>query len=202
MEHDDRSRWNARYAGVEPPQRPAAFLVERAHLLPVRGTALDVAGGGGRHACWLASRGLTVTLVDVSDEACRLTTERAAAAGLPVRAVRRDVTTDGLPAGGWDLVLLHHFLDRDVIAAAPRSLTPGGLLLVCQPTVRNLQRHARPSRRWLLEEGELRALVEALPAVEVVAYEEGWTDEDRHEAMLALRGRRSADAPETPAPRR
>jgi ubiquinone/menaquinone biosynthesis C-methylase UbiE len=45
-------------------------------LLPRRGRALDVAGGTGRHALWLARRGLDTTLADVPQVAL----EKAAAA--------------------------------------------------------------------------------------------------------------------------
>ena len=36
------------------------------HLPPPPGTVLDVGGGTGVYACWLASRGYRVTLVDAS----------------------------------------------------------------------------------------------------------------------------------------
>src|SRR5213075_3071128 len=66
----DRERWNARWreqAGELAP--PAAFVVEHTALLPASGRALDVAGGAGRHAVWLARAGLDVTMIDVSDVA-------------------------------------------------------------------------------------------------------------------------------------
>jgi hypothetical protein len=54
----------------------------------------------------------------------------------------------------------------------------------CQPTLRNLERHARPGRPYLLVEGELPTLVQGL---EVLQYEEGWLEEGRHEARLVAR---------------
>jgi tellurite methyltransferase len=184
-----RERWNRRYAEREAPQAPSRFLVDRAPVLPASGRALDVAGGAGRNALWLARRGLDVTLVDVSDAACDLALERASEAGLPLDVLRLDLDAEPLPVGPWDVVLLHHYLDRRIVRAAPELLAPGGLLLLCQPTVRNLERHPRPTRRWLLDEGELAELVADLPAVEVVELDEGWTEEDRHEAGLVLRRR-------------
>jgi tellurite methyltransferase len=185
--HDARRRWNERHAARPGPTTPARFLTERAALLPSVGRALDVGGGGGRNAVWLAERGLEVTLVDVSDEACRRAGDRAADAGVPLAVQRLDLDTDPPPAGPWDLVLCHHFLDRRLVRALWAALRPGGLLLVCQPTLRNLERHPRPSRRWLLEEGELGQLAATLPGAQVLEMAEGWSDEGRHEARLVAR---------------
>jgi tellurite methyltransferase len=192
-----RARWNARHAErlTDPaaPTGPGAFLTERAGLLPTTGTALDVAGGTGRNALWLAARGLDVTLVDVSDTACAEATARAVAAGVPLDVVRADLTEEPPPAGPWDVVLVHHWLDRSVWRHLADLLAPGGVLLVCQATVTNLERHGRPSRRFLLDDGEVAALADRWTAgrddLEVVEATEGWGSEGRHEARLVLRRR-------------
>jgi tellurite methyltransferase len=187
-----RARWNARYAD-EAPETPAAALVRRAELLPRHGRALDVAGGAGRNALWLAARGLDVTLVDVSDTGCALARERAAAAGVPLDVLRLDLGVDPLPDGPFAVIVVLHYLDRVVWRALPGRLAPGGTAFYVQATVRNLERHARPPRRFLLDEGELErfvaTLVEEDRALEVVELTEGWTVEDRHEALAVL-GRR------------
>lgn len=193
----DRARWNARHAAraTDPsaPTGPAGFLTDRADLLPTTGTALDVAGGTGRNALWLAARGLEVTLVDVSDTACAEATARAVAAGISLDIVRADLTEEPPPPGPWDLVLVHHWLDRSVWRHLADQLAPGGVLLVCQPTVTNLERHERPGRRFLLGDGEVAELAERWtgedPGLEVVEASEGWGSEGRHEARLVLRRR-------------
>ena len=188
MPQDDaRGRWNRRYQGGDVTQEPDPFVVAQATRLPRTGCALDVAGGAGRHAIWLARRGLDVTLIDVSDEACALATKRADTAGVAVAVVRTDLDVDPLPPGRWDVVLVVRYLDREVIAAAPDLLAPGGLFVFTQPTLRNLERHDRPERPWLLEPGELAGLVRGLRDVEVVELTEGWTPEGRHEARVVLR---------------
>ncbi|HSK24868.1 MAG TPA: class I SAM-dependent methyltransferase [Egicoccus sp.] len=184
---DERTRWNARHAGRAPLTEPAHFLVRHASLLPPRGRALDVAGGSGRNAVWLAQRGLQVTLVDVADEACRLAADAASNAGVEIVVERRDVSAAGLPPGPWNVIVFHHFLDRDLWAPAAAALAPGGVLLISQPTVHNLERHDRPSREWLLEPGELDAAARTWPDVEVVVADEGWTDDDRHESSVVAR---------------
>ena len=66
----------------------------------------------------------------------------------------------------------------------PHLLVPGGWLVCELPTRKNLERHARPSARWLLDEGELARLVMGL---EIVRLEEGWSAAGRHEARVVAR---------------
>lgn len=191
---DARTRWDARWAERAGSHRaPAAFLTDRAALLPPRGRALDVAGGAGRNAVWLATRGFTVTLVDVSPVALQQAQHAAATAGQHLEVVQADLATEPLPEGPFDVVLVHHFLDPAVWRALPGHLAPGGVLLVCQPTVRNLERHPRPSRRFLVSEHAVTQLAAELTAgdagLELVEATEGWTADGRHEAHLVVRRR-------------
>jgi tellurite methyltransferase len=184
MSEADRTKWDERYRTKGPEtSEPLDFLTSLA--LPVPGRALDVAGGAGRNALWLARRGWRVTIVDVSAEG--LTLARAAAAELPVEVVCADLENDPLPAGPFELVLSSYFLRRELFPAFPTVLAPGGLLVYVQPTRSNLQRHTRPPAGFLLEDGELPSLVRGL---EIVRYEEGWFgagDDARHEARLVGR---------------
>jgi tellurite methyltransferase len=186
-----RSSWNDRYAARETRVRPAAFIAEREHLLPATGRALDVAGGSGRHAVWLARRGFEVTLVDISDVALARAEAAATEASIALTTIQADLSNDPLPSGRFEVIIVVDYLDRDVWSALPSLLAPGGLLLACQPTVRNLERHPHPSARWLLDEGEIDVLAsvatEADPDLRIVEVTEGWTGEGRHEAQLVLR---------------
>jgi len=185
----DRERWNARYAEeVELPE-PSAFLLSLDAILPRRGRALDVAGGSGRNAVWLARRGLEVTLADVSDVALERAARAAAAAGVPLATVRLDLEAGPPPAGPWDLVVCTYFLHRPLLAALPAVLAPGGLLVVAHATRTNLTRHPRPGPDHVLEDGELPGLVRGL---KVVRSEEGWLESGRHEARLEGRRPRGA----------
>lgn len=182
----DQERWDARYGEDGARQEPSPVLIGLSSWLPTRGRALDLAGGGGRHARWLERRGLEVTLADVSPVALQL----ARSAGFAGHAVRADLA-ETLPRGPWDLVVVFHFLDRAVLGRIGQELAPGGLLVVVHPTRRNLERHARPSSRWLLDEGELPRLV---PDLEVLHHVEDWSIAGRHEAVLVAR-RSAAVAP-------
>ena len=65
MSRKDFDKWQARYAerSVSEPEEVEPFLQEIAAELPSLGRALDLAGGVGRNAIFLARRGLRVTLV-------------------------------------------------------------------------------------------------------------------------------------------
>ncbi|WP_163994850.1 class I SAM-dependent methyltransferase [Pyxidicoccus caerfyrddinensis] len=184
MSEEDRQRWNTRYREPQEAREPSAFLRSLADLLPVTGRALDVAGGTGREALWLARRGLDVTLLDISEVALERASEDARAAGVGLRTQRLDVEVEPLPPGPFDVVLCLNFLWRPLFAGFPKVLAPGGLLVFAQPTRSNLQRHAHPSARFLLEDGELPGLLHGLTCV---SYTEGWTEEGRHEARLVAR---------------
>ncbi|WP_242338297.1 MULTISPECIES: bifunctional 2-polyprenyl-6-hydroxyphenol methylase/3-demethylubiquinol 3-O-methyltransferase UbiG [Anaeromyxobacter] len=184
MAEGDRERWDARYRDEDAIPEPSPLLDALDALLPRQGRALDVAGGSGRNALWLARRGLEVTLADVSEVALERAAREARRRGLSLATLRIDLEASPLPHGPWDLVLCTYFLHRPLLSAIPAELAPGGLLVVAHATRRNLERHARPGPAHLLEDGELPTLVRGL---EVVRYEEGWLESGRHEARLVAR---------------
>jgi tellurite methyltransferase len=185
---DGPERWDERYRGMDPELAgPSDFVASLRDLLPGAGTALDVAGGPGGDAVLLAAAGLTTTLVDASAEAVRIATLLAAQRGVALRTVVADLEVDPLPAGPWDVVVCRHYLQRNLFPAMVAALAPGGLLCVCIATTRNLERHPRPGRRFLLDEQELPRLVDGL---EIVRSSEGWTEpgpQGRHEARVVAR---------------
>ncbi|MCH8921953.1 MAG: class I SAM-dependent methyltransferase [Planctomycetes bacterium] len=185
MSQADRDQWNTRYRERgQKTEQPSSFLLSLDDLLPFSGRTLDVAGGAGRQAIWLARRGLDVTLADVSEEAISLAEGAAASAGVRVTSLVVDLETEPFPAGPWDLIVSFYYLQRSLFEAFAGSLAPGGLLVFVQPTMSNLERHARPPARFLLEDGELPGL---LGGLEIIRYEEGWQDVGRHEARLVAR---------------
>jgi tellurite methyltransferase len=76
-----------------------------------------------------------------------------------------------------------------LIEAIRESLAPQGLFVVVQPTMRNLERHERPSARYLLHEGELRQLADGFT---VLHYNEAWLADGRHDAVLVAQKVRTA----------
>ncbi len=180
----DRQKWNARYAAETPPREPSAGLVGLAHLLPSQGRALDVGGGGGRNAIWLAQRGLEVALADISASGLAIARQRAAEAGMEIQMLEADLEQAAFPTGPWNLIISVCYLRRSLYAVFPAVLAPGGTLAIVQPTRTNLTRHAKPPADYLLNDGELPSLVKGL---EVIYYEEGWLADDRHDAVLVAR---------------
>ncbi|MGB5655464.1 MAG: class I SAM-dependent methyltransferase [Acidimicrobiia bacterium] len=180
-----RTSWDTRYRERTAPIDPSAFVrVEVAPLLPAAGRALDLAGGAGRHAIWLAARGWDTTMVDTSEAAIDIAEERATDANVDISFVHADLTVEEPPAGPWDLVLIVHYLQRDLFPKVIEQLADNGLLAFSIATKRNLERHERPGLPYVLDEGEAPSLVEEL---NIIHYAEGWSIEDRHEARLVAR---------------
>lgn len=176
----DRLRhWDERHAEAGAPGEPSAFVtVELAPLLPEPGRAIDVAGGGGRNSLWLADRDWDVTLVDFSPQAlARLDDTR-------IDTIRADLETDLFPEGPWDLILVVHYLDRELFPTMRASLADDGLLAFAVATEHNLERHERPPLPYLLAPGQAPDLVAGM---KILFYAEGWSVEGRHEARLVAR---------------
>ena len=185
MASSDRDHWNTRYTERPWPQDASPWLVSQQSALPRVGDALDIAGGTGRNALWLADLGWSVTITDVSDVALSIAANRATASGADISTELTDLTTAPLPEGPWNLVLLFHYLDRDLVPAIGSILEPSGILIGALATRTNLEQHARPPAPFLLEDGELPRL---LTGFDLVTYEEGWQD-NRHDARFVARKR-------------
>jgi len=123
-------------------------------------------------------------MAEVSDVAIAKAAALADAEGVELSTVLLDLENDPFPAGPWDLITCFRYLNRPLFAAAVETLTPGGMLVVGIATTTNLERHPRPSRRFLLEPGEIVDLVSPL---EVEFYEEAWTADGNHEARVVAR---------------
>jgi SAM-dependent methyltransferase len=182
----DREHWDRRWASGTHSNGATPVWLDAIEL-PRFGRALDVAAGAGRVALWAARRGLDVLAVDVSAVALERCRAAAKAEGLRVETLALDLERAALPEGPFDLITCFHYLQRDLFPAMRARLVPGGAL-VCEVANRcNLERHARPSARFLLEPGELRGLVSPL---EVVHFEEGWFDDWSQSRVIARAPRR------------
>ncbi|MHB8302832.1 MAG: class I SAM-dependent methyltransferase [Acidobacteriaceae bacterium] len=149
MTANEQQSWNQRYlAGEFGFREPDPFVME-AHknylqpLLPAGSAGIDLAGGAGHHAVWLAQQGWRMTLADWSEAALAIAREKAAA--LPadntletVQGAALDVLTRFQEQERrFGFVLVSFFLDRAVLPLLPRVLAPGGLLLYRTYTVDN-----------------------------------------------------------------
>jgi tellurite methyltransferase len=137
MEQDERTLWNRKYREKShSSMRPDPFLVAvydefLAGTPP--GRALDVAGGVGRHAIWLAERGWHVKLVDVSEVGVQLARDNALRLASGSELVHCEVLdlneVNDLGREQYDLILVFFFLQRRLFPALISALKPGGLLL-------------------------------------------------------------------------
>ena len=185
MAEGDRERWDASHRAAGPANPPAPeWLAALDAELPRAGRALDVAAGTGRVARFWAARGLHTLAVDVSPEGLRLARAAAAREGLALETLALDLERDPLPAGPFAAISVFHYLQRDLFPKLAALLAPDGVLACEIATVRNLERHAKPSARFLLQEGELARLVGPL-ALEHST--EGWTNEGACVARVLAR---------------
>lgn len=185
MPSADREKWDRKYRdGEHATGDPAGLLIRFAEQLPRAGRAIDVAGGAGRNAVWLAARGLDVTIADISPVGLELASQRGRQAGVSLDRLEVDLERQPFPAGPWDVIVCFHYLHRPLFAQFFRALVPGGWFVFAQPTKSNLQRHPRPSERFLLDDGELLTLVDGW---DIVHYEEGWQADGQHMANLVAR---------------
>jgi len=178
----DRQKWDAKYAdAAAAPRDPSAVLVSLADYLPTQGRALDIAGGAGRNALWLTKRGLDVTIADISPIGLAVARQRSSEQGLVLHTIEIDLEQQPLELPSFDLILSVCYLWRPLFAEFPRLLNPGGILVIIQPTQRNLERNDKPPAPYLLEEGELPRLAASL---ETIHFEQGWLADGRYDAVL------------------
>ena len=157
-----RRKWDARYREASQPRPPAAVLSENQHLLPPRGTALDLASGLGANALLLARHGLDVSAWDFSSVAVDRLRAVAIAHGLEVDAQVRDLSTSPPEPASFDVIVVTHFLDRALAPAIAAALRPGGLLYY-QTFVREKVSDMGPSSpHFRLGRNELLALFDGL----------------------------------------
>ncbi len=143
---------------------PANWLVEHASVRPSAGDALDVASGSGRNARWLAAQGFRTLAIDRDPMSIAGIRRLAEDGRLPLRAEVVDLETGGatLPVSAFDVVVVVHYLHRPLFPSLKAALRPGGIL-VYETFTRAQARRGKPTNpAFLLEPGELRALVAPL----------------------------------------
>ncbi len=168
-----RANWDRRHGEAAEVGAPAEVLVENAHLLPARGTVLDLACGRGANALWLARHTrLAVQAWDFSAVAIARLRNEVEARSLRVDAQVRDVLAEPPPAAAFDVIVVGHFLERALFPPLQAALRPGGLLFYQTFTREAVSERGPRTPAWRLETNELLAL---LPGLIVRAYREEGT---------------------------
>ena len=183
-------KWNRIYedAGEKTPTA-AAVLLENQHLLPAEGSALDLACGLGGNALLLAECGLKTEAWDISETAISKLQTLAGERNLPVAVKVRDVNSAPPAANSFDVIVVSHFLERNLMPILAAALRRNGLLYY-QTFIREKVNDKGPKNpEYLLASNELLGFFSDM---EVLVYREeglvGNTEKGfRNEAMLIAR---------------
>ncbi len=180
MNDIERAAWDRRYReGSHHSLTPDPLLISAyeefvAPSFRQPGRALDLAGGVGRHAIFLAERGWKVTLFDISSTALQKARSEAARRGLQIFAEPADLTQTPLPASSFDLILNFFYLERTLFPQITAALKPGGLLIFKTYTREQLRLGGGPSHPMhLLKNNEL---LRAFAGLRILRYYESIKD--------------------------
>ena len=161
MSAKDRVRWDKIYQqrSQDPYPAPNPLLLQYAPPASEdsRLTALDLAGGLGQNALWLAEQGYSVDLMDISRVALQ-----QARTEMTIRNIRNinllqvDVDDIELKKESYNLVTVTRYLKRDLFPEIMASVIPGGRVIYDTFNVRYLEHVPEFNRAFLLQLGELR----------------------------------------------
>lgn len=171
-EIDERKRWNRKYREAAAPSTPDPFLMRAfaEYILPQYpqgGRALDLAGGAGRHAIWLAKQGWKVTLIDVSERGVEHARQNAGPLASHIQFAVDDLTRCKASQtefeSAFDMAMVFFYLDRNSFPEIIRAIRPGGLLLYKTCTSAQARLPGGPKNpAHLLESNELLQLAGGL----------------------------------------
>jgi tellurite methyltransferase len=172
MTFDRRSsHWNLKYEqGLPSLEKPDPFFVSAfnqfvADQFPNGGTALDLAGGVGRHALWLAKRNWRVTVVDISEVAIHKLDQKALQLDLRLNLFALDATKYQFEPGHFDLIVMFYHFDRDICPRILAALKPGGFLICKSSLSWDIYEGANLTSTKLLEKGEILSMFPELRTV-------------------------------------
>jgi cyclopropane fatty-acyl-phospholipid synthase-like methyltransferase len=193
---DARAFWDERYAtpdyvfGTEPNR----FLVSQASRFEPGMRVLDVAGGEGRNAVWLASLGCTVVGIDISPLALDKAGRLAAARGLDV-----DLRLADLRAWDWAPAAFDAVVSIFIQFAAPSerlrlfegfktTLRPGGVVVLQGYTPKQLEYRTGgpPQAAHMYTETLLRSAFADLDVLHLQEHEDVLNEGSKHVGRSAL----------------
>lgn len=192
MTEVDRAGRAGRPDRAAGPARPSEWLVVNLDVLRPRGRVLDVASGRGRNTMFLLNRGWRVHAVDRDAEALGELADAAARAEHDERQPDLltteclDLEGDAVSLGSrcYDAVIVFNYLHRPLMPAIVEAVAPDGVLIYETFTRPQASRGHPRNPAFLLNEGELPALVAPL---RVVRGREGDIDGKFIASVVAMR---------------
>lgn len=184
-----REKWETRYRQQqgEPIGAPSALVVRWASRL--QPPILDLAGGRGRNALYLARRGLRCVVVEISLTALRDLAQIVRREHLPIDLIHADLENFPLPRDTFGTILNIRYLQRSLFPAMKEAVRRGGLVLV-ETYLIDQQALGHPRNPdHLLQRGELRA---AFADFEILETEEGLLEDNGSAYLARLVARRPA----------
>ena len=196
---DERERWNQKYREapgawlIPDPCLPWAFSEYILPLFPHGGSALDLAGGAGRHAIWLAQQDWKVTLIDISETGVEQARQNAGPLASHIQFVVDDLTRFKAAQtefeARFEVVMAFFYLERKIFSEIVKAVRPGGLLVYKTLTVAQAKLAGGPKNpAHLLQPGELLQLADGL---RILHYQE----EVAEKATAALVARKETRSP-------
>jgi SAM-dependent methyltransferase len=134
-EEREREKWNRRYLeGTHGKLLPDPLLIDAFDryiepIFPDAGVALDIAGGTGRHAIFLAEKGWKVRLIDIAEAGISSARENAGSLANRIDFRVEDLTRFDGSRESYELIIVFFFLRREMFPELVKSLKPGGLLI-------------------------------------------------------------------------
>lgn len=179
----EREKWERRYQqakGTVFGSEPSLVVRRALPLLPPPGRCLDLAGGEGRNALFLARLGWDVVVADCAIAGLACARRLFGAAGVRLRLLAADLETAvlGEPRELFDLLLVVNYHDRCWVRDAHRWLRPGGVLIAQGFAKEQLGRGtggpSNPDLLW----GPNELLELANPRLRTLHYEDRLVQED------------------------
>jgi 2-polyprenyl-3-methyl-5-hydroxy-6-metoxy-1,4-benzoquinol methylase len=170
-----RSHWNLKYEqGLPSLEKPDPFFVSAfdqflKDQFPDGGTALDLAGGVGRHALWLAEKSWQVTVIDISEVAIHKLGQKALDLGLTLNLFARDASEYPFENAKFDLIVMFYHFDRSLCARVLSALKPGGFLICKSSLIWDGDERPAPADLRPLAKNEIVAM---LPTLQVMIHRE------------------------------
>jgi SAM-dependent methyltransferase len=169
------SHWDRKYErGLPSLEHPDPFFVTAfdsfvTSAFPLGGNALDVAGGLGRHALFLAQRKWKVTTVDISQVAIRTLGQKAQQLGVTLDMFALDAKDYLFASNQFDLIVMFYHFDRGLTSKVLSSLKPGGVLVCKSYMMWTRYEGTAPRNLQPLKNGELLSM---LPGLQVLHHQE------------------------------